>query len=49
MSITLTPSAASKLGELLQEENNPQTKLRIFGSGGGCPGSKEGHTSDDQP
>ncbi|MBF0163838.1 MAG: iron-sulfur cluster insertion protein ErpA [Magnetococcales bacterium] len=47
MSISLTLSAATKLGELLQEENNPQTKLRIFVSGGGCSGFKYGFTFDD--
>ncbi|MBF0272195.1 MAG: iron-sulfur cluster insertion protein ErpA [Magnetococcales bacterium] len=47
MSITLTPSAANKLSALLQEENNPQTKLRIFVSGGGCSGFKYGFTFDD--
>ncbi|MBF0340833.1 MAG: iron-sulfur cluster insertion protein ErpA [Magnetococcales bacterium] len=47
MSITLTPSAAGKLSELLAEENNPQTKLRIFVSGGGCSGFKYGFTFDE--
>ncbi|NGZ07193.1 MAG: iron-sulfur cluster insertion protein ErpA [Magnetococcales bacterium] len=47
MSLSITPSAANKLGELLQEENNPQTKLRIFVSGGGCSGFKYGFTFDD--
>ncbi|MBF0096206.1 MAG: iron-sulfur cluster insertion protein ErpA [Magnetococcales bacterium] len=48
MSVTLTASAAKKLGTLLQEENNPDLKLRIFVSGGGCSGFKYGFTFDDQ-
>ncbi len=47
MSITLTPNAAKKLATLLQEEENPQTKLRIFVSGGGCSGFKYGFTFDE--
>lgn len=47
MSITLTPNAVKKLDELLQEESNPLTKLRIFVSGGGCSGFKYGFTFDE--
>ncbi|MEO5333285.1 MAG: iron-sulfur cluster insertion protein ErpA [Magnetococcus sp. YQC-5] len=47
MSITLTPNAVKKLDDLLQEENNPSTKLRIFVSGGGCSGFKYGFTFDE--
>ncbi|MBF0428239.1 MAG: iron-sulfur cluster insertion protein ErpA [Magnetococcales bacterium] len=47
MSITLTPNAAKKLAELLSEETNPLTKLRIFVSGGGCSGFKYGFTFDE--
>ncbi|MBF0178979.1 MAG: iron-sulfur cluster insertion protein ErpA [Magnetococcales bacterium] len=47
MSLTLTPSAVRKLDTLLQEENNPQIKLRIFVSGGGCSGFQYGFTFDE--
>ena len=48
MSITLTVNATQKLISLLQEENNPDLKLRIFVSGGGCSGFKYGFTFDDK-
>ncbi|MBF0582644.1 MAG: iron-sulfur cluster insertion protein ErpA [Magnetococcales bacterium] len=48
MSVTLTTNAAHKLDALLQEENNPNLKLRIFVSGGGCSGFKYGFTFDEQ-
>ncbi|MBF0624185.1 MAG: iron-sulfur cluster insertion protein ErpA [Magnetococcales bacterium] len=47
MSLTLTAAASKKLGHLLQEENNPNLKLRIFVSGGGCSGFQYGFTFDD--
>ncbi|MEO5348819.1 MAG: iron-sulfur cluster insertion protein ErpA [Magnetococcus sp. YQC-3] len=48
MSVHLTTSAAHKLDALLKEENNPDLKLRIFVSGGGCSGFKYGFTFDEQ-
>ncbi len=48
MPVTLTTNAAHKLNTLLQEENNPDLKLRIFVSGGGCSGFKYGFTFDEQ-
>ncbi|MEO5363955.1 MAG: iron-sulfur cluster insertion protein ErpA [Magnetococcus sp. DMHC-8] len=48
MPVTLTTSAAHKLDALLKEENNPDLKLRIFVSGGGCSGFKYGFTFDEQ-
>ena len=48
MSVTLTTSATRKLDALLKEENNPDLKLRIFVSGGGCSGFKYGFTFDEQ-
>lgn len=48
MSITLTESATHKLSDLLAEENNPDLKLRIFVSGGGCSGFQYGFTFDDR-
>jgi iron-sulfur cluster insertion protein len=46
-SITFTSLAATKLKEILAEENNPNTKLRVFVQGGGCSGFQYGFTLDD--
>lgn len=48
MSITLTTHATQKLDALLKEENNPNLKLRIFVSGGGCSGFQYGFTFDEK-
>ena len=40
--ITVTPSAASKITELLTEENKPASGLRVFVQGGGCAGFQYG-------
>lgn len=48
MPVTLTRNAAHKLDALLKEEDNPNLKLRIFVSGGGCSGFKYGFTFDEQ-
>lgn len=48
MSVTLTTHATQKLHALLQDENNPNMKLRIFVSGGGCSGFQYGFTFDEQ-
>ena len=47
MPLTLTQSATKKLGTLLADENNPNLKLRIFVSGGGCSGFQYGFTFDE--
>ncbi|MBF0621575.1 MAG: iron-sulfur cluster insertion protein ErpA [Magnetococcales bacterium] len=47
MSLTLTSNAAKKLSSLIKEENNPNLKLRIFVSGGGCSGFQYGFTFDE--
>lgn len=45
--VVFTESAAAKVRELLDEENNPALKLRVFVSGGGCSGFKYGFTFDE--
>ena len=36
--LVFTDAAAGKVGELIREEANPNLKLRVFVSGGGCSG-----------
>ncbi|AOU97218.1 iron-sulfur cluster insertion protein ErpA [Acidihalobacter yilgarnensis] len=45
--LLFTDSAASKVKELIDEENNPDLKLRVFVSGGGCSGFQYGFTFDE--
>ena len=45
--VVFTDAAASKVGELIKEEQNPDLKLRVFISGGGCSGFQYGFTFDD--
>ena len=45
----LTASAANKIEQLLIEENNPDLKLRVFVTGGGCAGFQYGFTFDECP
>lgn len=42
----LAESAVTKLQQLIAEENNPNTKLRVFVQGGGCSGMQYGFTFD---
>ena len=46
--IVFTDAAASKVGELIQEEANPELMLRVFISGGGCSGFQYGFTFDEK-
>jgi len=46
--ITITDSAVVKLKEILAEEQDPKTKVRMFVQGGGCSGFQYGFTLDDQ-
>ncbi|EFH86211.1 iron-sulfur cluster insertion protein ErpA [Ktedonobacter racemifer] len=46
--ITMTPTAAVKVNELLQQENDPGLGLRIFVAGGGCSGLQYGMTLDEE-
>lgn len=44
--IVFTDSAAAKVAELLAEEENPDLKLRVYITGGGCSGFQYGFTFD---
>lgn len=46
--IIFTDSAAGKVKELVDEEGNPDLKLRVFVQGGGCSGFQYGFTFDDK-
>src|SRR5262249_22624953 len=46
--MTITPVAAAKVRDLLQEENDPTLGLRIFVAGGGCSGLQYGMTLDEE-
>lgn len=45
--IVFTDAAATKVNELIQDEDNPDLMLRVFVSGGGCSGFQYGFTFDD--
>ena len=45
--IVFTDAAANKVKELIEEEGNPELKLRVFVSGGGCSGFQYGFTFDE--
>jgi iron-sulfur cluster insertion protein len=45
--LVFTDSAASKVRELVDEEGNPNLKLRVFVQGGGCSGFQYGFTFDE--
>ena len=45
-SVIFTDAAASKVGELIAEEDNPNLKLRVYISGGGCSGFQYGFSCD---
>jgi iron-sulfur cluster insertion protein len=42
-----TDSAADKVKQLVDEEGNPELKLRVFVQGGGCSGFQYGFTFDE--
>src|SRR6201986_1870009 len=46
--LVFTDAAAGKVGELIREEANPNLKLRVFVSGGGCSGFQYGVTFDEK-
>ncbi len=45
--ISITPTAAEKVRELLEAEGNLELGLRIFVAGGGCSGLQYGMTLDE--
>ena len=47
MPLVFTDSAADKVKQLVDEEGNPELKLRVFVQGGGCSGFQYGFTFDE--
>jgi iron-sulfur cluster insertion protein len=45
--ITVTEKAMEKINALLQEEGNPDFKVRAFVTGGGCSGFNYGFTFEE--
>lgn len=45
--LDFTDSAATKVSELIQDEDNPELKLRVFIQGGGCSGFQYGFTFEE--
>jgi iron-sulfur cluster insertion protein len=46
--LLFSKAAAEKVGQLIQEEGNPDLKLRVYISGGGCSGFQYGFTFDEE-
>ena len=46
-SLGFSDRAAGKVKALIEEEGNPQLKLRVFVTGGGCSGFQYGFTFDE--
>ena len=45
--LVFTDNAANKVKQLIEEEGNPDLKLRVFVTGGGCSGFQYGFTFDE--
>ena len=45
--LIFSDSAATKVKQLIDEEGNPELKLRVFVQGGGCSGFQYGFTFDE--
>jgi len=45
--LTITENATAKIVEVIQEEGNPELKLRMYVQGGGCSGMSYGFTLDE--
>lgn len=48
LALQFTDSAASKVKTLIEDEENPNLKLRVYIAGGGCSGFQYGFTFDDK-
>jgi len=46
--VKVSDNAAEKVKQLLKEENNPDLKLRVYVTGGGCSGFQYGFKFDDE-
>ena len=46
--LVFTDAAATKVKELVEQEDNPNLKLRVFIQGGGCSGFQYGFTFDEE-
>ncbi|MDT0175221.1 iron-sulfur cluster insertion protein ErpA [Enterobacter sp. BRE11] len=46
--LQFTDAAASKVKNLIADEENPDLKLRVYITGGGCSGFQYGFTFDDK-
>lgn len=45
--LLVTPRATQKVQSLIEEEENPELKLRVYVTGGGCSGFQYGFTFDE--
>jgi iron-sulfur cluster insertion protein len=45
--VVFSDAAATKVKSLIDEEGNPELKLRVFVTGGGCSGFQYGFTFDE--
>ncbi|MDH5632405.1 MAG: iron-sulfur cluster insertion protein ErpA [Gammaproteobacteria bacterium] len=45
--LVFTDAAANKVRQLIEEEGNPNLKLRVYIQGGGCSGFQYGFTFDE--
>lgn len=48
MPLDFTSAAATKVAELIEEEDNDALKLRVYVQGGGCSGFQYGFTFDEE-
>ena len=46
--LQFTDAATKKVKNLISDEENPELKLRVYITGGGCSGFQYGFTFDDQ-
>lgn len=46
--IQISPTAVAKVRALVEEEGNPELKLRVYVTGGGCSGFQYGFSFDEE-